>query len=94
MIKMFEQQKLRQHRLIDDVFASFIKIHTNRRNKKSIDYSEIRHKSLSRHQEILSKNENQVEKFTHSSSTIVLKNSFKFKKQNKRVTIIEKKISN
>ena len=94
MIKTLEQHKLRQYRSIDDVFASFIKIHTNRRNKKSIDQSEIRRKSLSRHQKNLSKNDDQVEKFTHSSSSIVLKKSFKFKKQNKRVTITKKKFSN
>ena len=75
MIKTLEQQKLRQHRSIDDVFALFIKIHTNRRNKKSIDQLEIRHKSLSRHQKNLSKDNNQVEEFTQSSSSIVLRNS-------------------
>ena len=94
IIKTFEQQKLRQHRLINDVFASFIKIHTNRRNKKSIDQSKNRHKSLFRHQANLSKNDDQVEKFTHSSSSIVLKNSFKFKKQNRRVTITKTKFLN
>ena len=94
IIKTLEQQKFRQHRSINDFFASFIKTHTNRRNKKSIDQSEIRYKSLFRHQKNLSKNDNQIEKFTHSSSSIVLKNSFKFKKQNKRVTITKKKLLN